>query len=176
MASPSLGGEGDGARGGGHEDKHAGGVGAPLRIDISVKEQSDGKGNANENDDQRARRTCPLRRHSEVGQIAGNKVEQTGHRGGAGKRQDENRTHVVNGAEDIAQVVMGEEGHRPAICRPSFLEIGSWNEQRGHKARRHQEDAHNDGCGREQAPGIEDSFLDVFRLDERHDRDARLEA
>ena len=83
---------------------------------------------------------------------------------------------VIESAEAVAEILVGQEGHGSAVGRPAFLEVGRRDEQGGDNAGGHEEDAHDHGGGGEQAPGVAYAGVEVFRLDQRHDGDAGLEA
>ena len=112
-----------GHRGRGDEHQHAGRVGAALRVDVRVEQPGDQEGDGREDEDQRAYRAGPVRRHPVPGQVARHQVEQAGHRRRAGEPEDRDRRDVVGGAERGAEVLVGQVGQRPAVGGAAWLEL-----------------------------------------------------
>ena len=156
-------GDGDRAGGGGNENENAGSVGAALGIHVGVKQTRNHECDRHKDQDERARGAGPLRRHAEAGKVAGDEVQQAGHGGGARKGKNENGAGVVQGAENTAEILVGQVSHGPAVGRPAFFEVGRGDEQGGDEAGGHEEDAHDDRGGRQQAPGIADAERRDFR-------------
>ena len=63
----------------------------------------------------RADRPAPLRRHAVGRQVARHDVDQPGHRRGAGEPEDQHAADVVDGAERLAELLVGQD--RPAHGR-----------------------------------------------------------
>ena len=68
----------------------------------------------------RAHRAAPFRGHAVAGQVAGHDVDQPGHRRRAGEPQDQDGADVVDGAERLAELLVGEPGQRPAVGRAAL--------------------------------------------------------
>jgi hypothetical protein len=83
---------------------------------------------------------------------------------------------VIQSTEAVAEISVGQVGHSSAVGRAAFLEVGRRNQQGGDNTGAYEEDAHDLGRGREQALGVAYAGVEVFRLDQRHDGDAGLEA
>ena len=166
--------DGDGGRG--DRDEDAGGVCAALGVDVCMEEEGDEGCDAHEDEHERPGCARPLRRHTKFRQVARDEVEQACHGGCAGEAEDEDGADVVRRAEDVAGVVMGEPGHGAAIGVAAFCEGLCRDEDSGDDAGEDEEDAHDGGCGDEQAAGVADAVFQRICLDERHDGDAGFEA
>ena len=153
--------KGDGAGGGGDKDEHAGSVGSALRIDVGVKEAGNYEGDGQEDENKRARGSGPLGRHTKAGKIARDEVEKAGHGGSAGEGKNKDGARVIESAEAVAEILVGQEGHGSAVGWTAFFEIGRRDEQGGDNAGGHEEDAHDHGGGLEQTPGVADADVEV---------------
>ncbi len=176
------GGDGDGDRGGADQHEYAGGVGAALGVHAGVEEPGDQEGDQGEHDDHRPDRLRPVRRHAVAGEVAGQQVEHARHGGGTGEPEDRDGGQVVDAAEGVAEVLVGQVGERASVGLAALLEGFLRDQQGGDEAGGDQEHAHDQRGGGEQLAGAADPagrlLLGVVRvaLDVRHDGDAGLEA
>ena len=76
-----------------------------------------------EHEHQRTDGPGPSGRHAVPGQVPGHEVQQAGHRGRAGEPQDGDGADVVDGAEAVAQVFVGQEGQGAAVRLAAGLEL-----------------------------------------------------
>ena len=115
--------------GGGHQHQHAGGVGAALRVDVGLEHHRHQEGDGGEHQHQRPHGPGPLRRHAVARQVARDEVQQPGHRRRPGEPEDGDGAEVVDGAEAVAQVLVGQEGQRAAVGLASRLELGGRDQE-----------------------------------------------
>src|SRR5947209_5119722 len=108
---------------GSNQDQDTSRVGAPLRIDISVKEPGDYERDGDKDEHERTIGARPLRRHAEAWEIARDEVQQAGHGGCAGEGKDEDGADVVYGTEGVAEILMSEVSERAAVRLTSLLEL-----------------------------------------------------
>ena len=105
----------------------------------------------------------PFGRHAVARQVPGHEVEQARHGRGAGEPQDRDRADVVDGAEHIAEIVVGEvrEGaaRRFAALRQSF----GGNQERRHERAADEQHAHDQRSGAEQFPGVPNAARRALR-------------
>ena len=106
-----------------------------MGLDVGAEDRRDGKGDQREDQHQRPGGVRPVGRHAVAGQVAGHDVEQAGHRRGAGKPENEDRRDVVDGAEAIAQEVVGQVGQGAAGGLAALFELLVRDQERGHEAR-----------------------------------------
>ena len=170
----------DGCRGDQHQ--YAGRIGAALGIHVGLEDDRDEEGNRSEHEHEGANGASPGRRHAIPREVPRHEVEESRHRGGSGEPEDADRGDVIDGAENRAEVLVGEVGESTTVGGTSGLEGLLRDEDRRHEARGDQECAHDDGGAGEQAMLSSDAAngirLDVIRVpgDLRHDCHASLEA
>ena len=109
------GGDGNGHRRTGHEGQHAGGIGAGLGVYIGAEGQRDHQRDHHEHQHQRAIGAGPVRGHAVPGQIAWQDVQQARHRARTREPQDGDGADVVDGAERLTQVLVGQVRQRPPV-------------------------------------------------------------
>src|SRR5215208_6137573 len=104
--SPAHGGEryGDGGRG--HHRQDTGSIGSSLGVHAGLEDNRDRECDGGVDQHQRPDRPRPFGRHAIAGQVAGDYVQKTRHRGRPREPQDRDRTHVVNRAERDAQLLV----------------------------------------------------------------------
>ena len=179
---PAPGGKRHGNRGGGHQHQDAGGVGAALGVDVGVEQPGDQEPDEREHQHQRTHGPCPPGRHAVPGQVPGNEVEQPGHRGSAGEPENGDGAQVIDGAEAVPEVFVGQESQGAAVGRAAGLEVLRRDQDHRGEAGRNEEGAHDDGGGCQQPPGTLDPayrlLFGVTRasLNLRHHGHAGLEA
>ena len=117
----------------GHENQHAGGIGTSLRRDIRPEAPGHDQIDNRERNHQRPIGGCPLGCHTVTRQIAGHHVQKSGHRRCTRKPQNEDRTDVVDRAEEGAEertdgvrtLTVREVGKRPIDCSAfQFVPVG----------------------------------------------------
>ena len=144
-----------GDRGTGHEHEHAGGIGAALRRHIGVECPGDEEVDRREGENQRPVSRRPFRCHTVPRQIPRHHVQQSRHRRGPGKPENEDRADVVDRAKHAAKeradrmraFAMRDIGQGPvhglALHRlePEFVgrneRVGTGDERRGDQKYRH---------------------------------------
>ena len=104
-----------------HQHQHAGRVRAALGVDVGLEEHGDEERDRGEEQHQRPRRPGPFRRHAVARQVARHQVQQPGHRRRAGEPQDGDGAQVVDGAEDLAEMLVREVRERAARRRAALL-------------------------------------------------------
>ena len=165
-----------------HEDQHAGRVRAPLGVHVRTEQDRDQEGDADEDQDERPVGLRPLGRHAVARQVSRDEIEQPDQGGRAGEPQDRDGADVVDGAEHVAQVPVGEVGERPAVGGAPCPILRRWNHQRGDDAAADEQHAHDHRRRGQQFVRVADApdrtRLGVagVSLHERHDRHARFES
>ncbi len=130
-------------------------------LDVGVEGDRDDKRDEGEDDDERPIGARPFRRHAVARQVARNEVEQPRERRGSGEPQHRDGRHVVDGAEEGAELLVSEVCERAPGRGPSRQQQRSRYQHRRHHAAGHQQHAHDAGRRRAEFLRVADAAVRI---------------